>query len=57
VFHHYGLAGSALCELDLNDDRVVRATPSRASDFDNCADPRAYPRRHWLCEIARAVVP
>ena len=57
VSHRYSLSRSVHCTLEVERGRVLRAEPSRTSDFDLCSDTGIYPRRHWLCSAARVVMP
>ena len=55
--YRYGASRSVHCMLEVQRGRVVRAQPTRSSDYDLCSDPRSYPHRHWLCSAARLFVP
>lgn len=57
VGYRYSPAGSADCDLEFRGGHVVSARSSRRNDFDLCTDPVSYPRRHWVCSVARLVVP
>ena len=57
VSYRYSASRSVHCALEVQRGLVVRAEPSRTSDFDLCSDRRSYPRRHWVCGAARVVMP
>lgn len=57
VSYQNGWAGRTGCTLELRAGHVARVQTERWNEFDHCTDPRSYPRRHWICSIARIVVP
>lgn len=52
-FRRTGMSRHQQCtvEVDRGTQRVVRVTHRAGTDFSDCRDPIAYPRRHWLCVI------
>jgi len=55
--YHYGWAGLTSCTYELDGGRLAHLRIVRSNDFDRCTDPVSYPRRHWVCSIARVLVP